>query len=426
LKVLVTGADGFIGRHLVAALLARGHQVVGIVRDPDRFTRLFPRLAYIRADFTKDQHSEDWLPRLISIDVVVNAVGIFVEQGTQTFDSIHTTTPHALFTACTQTGVQRVIQISALGADTQARSRFHLSKRAADDYLASLDLDWVILLPSLVFGPAGQSASLFTMLATMPILAMPGKGHQQVQPIHVDDLTEAIVALLNPGAPTRCRIPAVGPYPISFHEFFTNLRHALGLASPPLLLPIPRPLMHAAARLSERLSLPLLSREALGMLERGNTASPNAITHLLGRSPRPISEFIPCPWRIAICRSAQLAWLQPLLRLALAFVWLIAGIVSLGIYPVEKSYGLLAATGITGILAPITLYGASLLDIALGLATLTLRRAHWLWLLQIGVIVIYSTIITWQLPEFWLHPFGPIAKNVPILALLIILLVTEN
>jgi hypothetical protein len=184
--------------------------------------------------------------------------------------------------------------------------------------------------------------------------------------------------------------------------------------------------MHAAARLSERLSLPLLSREALGMLERGNTASPDAITNLLGRSPRPISEFIPSPWRIAICRSAQLAWLQPLLRLALAFVWLIAGIVSLGIYPVEKSYGLLTATGITGILAPITLYGASLLDIALGLATLTLRRAHWLWLLQIGVIVIYSTIISLRLPEFWTHPFGPLAKNVPILALLIILLVTED
>jgi uncharacterized protein YbjT (DUF2867 family) len=426
LKVLVTGANGFIGRHLIVPLLARGHQVVGTVRCPDRFTHLFPALAYVRADFTKDQRPEDWLPRLADIDVVVNTVGIFVEQGTQTFDVIHTATPRALFTACAQTGVQRVIQISALGADSQARSRFHLSKRAADDYLTSLDLDWVIVLPSLVFGAGGQSASLFTMLATMPLLVMPGKGHQRVQPIHVDDLTGAIVALLEPGAPTRCRIPAVGPYPVSFYEFFTNLRHTLGLPSTPLVVPIPRSLMHAAALLSERLNLLLLSREALGMLERGNTASPDAITHLLGRSPRPISEFIPSPWQVAVRRSAQLAWLQPLLRLALAFVWLIAGIVSLGIYPVEKSYGLLAATGITGILAPITLYGASLLDIALGLATLTLRRAHWLWLLQIGVIVIYSTIITWQLPEFWAHPFGPIAKNVPILALLIALLVTED
>ena len=162
------------------------------------------------------------------------------------------------------------------------------------------------------------------------------------------------------------------------------------------------------------------------MLERGNTASAEAITHLLGRLPRPISEFIPPLWRTAARRSAQLAWLLPLMRLALAFIWLIAGIVSLGIYPVEQSYSLLAATGITGILAPLTLYGASLLDIALGVATLTLRRARWLWLLQIGVIVIYSTIITWQLPAFWAHPFGPIAKNVPILVLLITLLVTDD
>jgi uncharacterized protein YbjT (DUF2867 family) len=380
----------------------------------------------VRADFTKDQHLEDWLPRLIDIDVVVNGVGIFLEQGAQTFDAIHTATPRALFTACAQTGVQRVIQISALGANSQARSRFHLSKRAADDYLASLDLGWIVILPSLVFGPGGQSASLFTTLAAMPILAIPGKGHQCVQPIHIDDLTEAIMALLEPSAPTRCRISAVGPHPVSFREFFTNLRHTLGLPSNPLVIPIPMSFMHTAALMSERLNLPLLSRETLGMLERGNTASPDEITHLLGRSPRPISEFIPPSWRTAARRSAQLAWLQPLLRLALAFVWLIAGVVSLGVYPVEQSYGLLAATGITGILAPITLYGASLLDIALGLATLTLRRARWLWLLQIGVIVIYSTIITWQLPGFWAHPFGPIAKNVPILALLITLLVTED
>jgi uncharacterized protein YbjT (DUF2867 family) len=426
LKVLITGADGFIGQNLVAAFLAQGHQVIGAVRCPDRFAHLFPALAYVRTDFTKDQSPEDWSPRLAGIDAVVNVVGIFTEQGAQTFDAIHTVAPRALFAACAQTGVQRVIQISALGADPQASSRFHLSKRAADDYLASLNLNWVVVLPSLVFGPGGQSASLFTMLAAMPLLVVPGKGYQRVQPIHLDDLTEMITALLKPGAPTRCRIPAVGPQPVSLREFLTDLRHNLELPSTPLVLPIPAAMMQVAMPLGERLNLPLLSREALGMLERGNTASPEAITRLLGRSPRPISEFIPFPWRAAARHSAQLAWLQPLLRLALAFVWLIAGVVSLGVYPVEQSYGLLAATGITGILAPITLYGASLLDIALGLATLTLRRARWLWLLQIGVIVIYSTIITWQLPEFWAHPFGPIAKNVPILALLITLLVTTD
>lgn len=425
MRILVTGADGFIGRHLVTALAARGHQVIGAVRRPDRFARLFPTVEAISADFTQAQSPEDWLPRLTGIQGVINAAGIFAEQGAQTFEAIHTTAPHALFTACAQSGVQRVIQISALGADLQARSRFHLSKRAADDYLTSLDLEWVIVQPSLVFGPNGQSAALFSMLAAMPLVAVPGKGQQQVQPIYLDDLIAAVTALFEAGAPVHCRIPAVGPHPVSLREFLTGLRHALGLP-PTMVLPVPMKLIYAAAPIAERLKLPLLSREALEMLARGNTASPAAIAGLLGHPPRSIGRFIPSSWQPAARRSARLAWLRPLLRLALAFVWLIAGVVSLGIYPVEQSYALLAATGITGVLAPIALYGASLLDILLGLATLALRQARWLWQMQIGVILVYSTVITWHLPEFWLHPFGPLAKNIPILALLIALIATED
>jgi hypothetical protein len=82
--------------------------------------------------------------------------------------------------------------------------------------------------------------------------------------------------------------------------------------------------------------------------------------------------------------------------------------------------------GITGVWAPIALYGASLLDLALGVATLALRQARRLWQFQITVILIYSAVITWYLPEFWVHPFGPIAKNIPILALLVLLWVTED
>ncbi len=425
MTILVTGADGFIGRHLVATLVAGGYPVVGAVRHPQRFAQYFPTLTCIRIDFAQEQTIEDWLPHLVGIEAVVNAVGIFTEHDAQTFDAIHTAAPRALFTACVRAGVQRVIQISALGADSQARSRFHLSKRAADDYLTSLDLEWVIVLPSLVFGPGGQSASFFTMLAAMPLLPLPGKGDQRVQPIHLDDLVEVITVLLKPSAATRCRIAAVGPRPVSLSEFLTALRRTLGLP-PTRILPLPMALLQTVASLGEQLHLPLLSREALEMLKRGNAASTETITRLLGRPPRPTSEFIPADWRVAARRSAQLTWLRPLLRLALAFVWLIAGIVSLGIYPQEQSYALLAATGITGTWAPIVLYGASLLDILLGLATLFGRYTRWLWQIQMSVILVYSTIITWYLPEFWAHPFGPLAKNIPILALLLTLLVTED
>lgn len=105
------------------------------------------------------------------------------------------------------------------------------------------------------------------------------------------------------------------------------------------------------------------------------------------------------------------------IRLTLAMVWLVTGIISLGIYPVEDSLKLLARVGIHGKLALITLYAEALLDIAIGLLTLFLPSQR-LWQVQAAIIVGYTAVISVFLPEFWLHPFGPLLKNLPILTLL--------
>ena len=123
---------------------------------------------------------------------------------------------------------------------------------------------------------------------------------------------------------------------------------------------------------------------------------------------------------------AQLGWLLPTLRLSVAALWIVTGIVSLGLYPVEHSLALLARVGITGALAPVALYGAAALDLVLGVATLAMSRRRALWLVQIAVIAGYTLIITAFLPEFWLHPFGPLLKNVPLLAMLALLYVLER
>jgi hypothetical protein len=57
-----------------------------------------------------------------------------------------------------------------------------------------------------------------------------------------------------------------------------------------------------------------------------------------------------------------------------------------------------------------------LLDLVFGIATVALKRRYWLWLAQIATIVFYTAVITWRLPEFWLHPYGPLLKNLPMLA----------
>ena len=110
-----------------------------------------------------------------------------------------------------------------------------------------------------------------------------------------------------------------------------------------------------------------------------------------------------------------------LLRLSVAAMWIIAGAVSMGLFPVERSFALLAAVGVPAALAPLVLYGAAALDLLLGVLTLWLRRARWLWTAQLIIVLVYTAIISVRLPELWLDPFGPIAKNLPILALLVAL-----
>lgn len=115
-------------------------------------------------------------------------------------------------------------------------------------------------------------------------------------------------------------------------------------------------------------------------------------------------------------------------RITVALVWLVTAMLSLGVYPVAGSLALLAHVGLHGAMAYAALYGGALLDLALGVATLALRgRALRLaYLAQVALILSYTAIISVALPAFWLHPFGPILKNLPMLALIGALYATER
>ncbi len=159
MNVLLTGASGFIGGHLAAALRAAGHTVIEVRRGiGDEVRRdTGAGASAVQADFTRDLSARDWLPKLVGVDAVINAVGILREHGQQSFECIHKRAPQALFTSCVAAGIRRVVQISALGAD-RGMTRYFLSKRAADDYLATLPLEWTIVRPAMVFGSGGASA----------------------------------------------------------------------------------------------------------------------------------------------------------------------------------------------------------------------------------------------------------------------------
>lgn len=104
-------------------------------------------------------------------------------------------------------------------------------------------------------------------------------------------------------------------------------------------------------------------------------------------------------------------------KMVVALIWLSTGIISLWIYPVEDSLALLARVGFDHAQGELALIGAGSLDIVLGLLTLCYPRRG-LWLLQGVLIVVYTLLISVFLPEYWLHPFGPILKNLAVLLLL--------
>jgi hypothetical protein len=236
-----------------------------------------------------------------------------------------------------------------------------------------------------------------------------------LQPIHIDDLVHAIANLTQRRDFARRRVALVGPEATTLREFLTRLRRVLGLPRA-YFLAIPASVMRVAATIAQLNSRSLLDRESLSMLEAGNTADPADTGELLGRPPRPIEQFVASDLRGLIAQHAQIEWLLPLLRWSIAAVWIWTGIVSLGLYPRADSMALLARTGLTGIIAAVALYAGAVLDLVLGAATLLMYRRRWLWPAQFVLILAYTGIITIALPEFWLHPYGPILKNLPLLA----------
>ncbi|MFV3131595.1 SDR family oxidoreductase [Niveispirillum sp. KHB5.9] len=417
MRVLIIGAGGFVGRHLLPNLRDEGMEIIPTGRSPDRLRRLFPGCPVQQCDLSRDR-AADWLPRLAGIDAVINLAGL-IRDGAGGFDDVHEQGAKALFDACLAAGVRRVIQVSALGADEMGTSAYHRSKKAADDHLASLDpeggrMDWAVLRPSLVIGRGGASTEMLAALAAAPLPLRLGPGDWRVQPLHVDDLVVIIIRLLHRREPFAGRLDLVGPEPMTTDTLTLTLRRWLGLP-PARFLPLPRPLLALGAALGDRFGFGPASRDSLAMLAAGNVGDDSAVRAFLGRPARPLAQALARHPAMAADRwRARLLPLATPIRLLLAAIWIWTGIVSLGLYPVEGSYALLAPLGLTGLSATLALYGGALLDLGLGLALLLRWRPVAIGAAQLALMAVYTALISLYLPDLWLHPFGAISKNLAV------------
>jgi len=426
MRILITGANGFIGQYLVSALTEQDHQISACVRDASTYTQDHHFIDVIHCDYNNDTHVDDWLPRLRNIDVVINAVGIIKQTKYQKFNLLHRDTPIALFKACEHMGISKVIQVSALGADETAFSQYHLSKKAADDYLMTLDLNWIIVMPSIVYGPGAKSMSLFTTMAALPVTPIINTGNQAIQPIHINDVCLAINELVHDGAVTSIRIPFIGPTSITMKELYIQLKQWLGLKKY-RFMSVPFNIAMIMAWFTQFIPKNLVTPESIKMLNKGNTHDVSPFIRIFDFTPISITESLnQNPAQQTDLWHAKLTVLRPLLKLSIAFVWLYSGFVSLFIYPVESSFNLLEQVGITSPLNQFVLYAAASLDFIIGLTILVNYHVKAIGKFQIALILGYTVLISLFLVEQWAHPFGPVSKNIPLLVAILIMISLED
>lgn len=286
MNILICGATGFVGRHLTAALHEAGHRVTRAVRRPGE-------PGDIAVDFRNDTHKETWLPRLKGITAVINAVGVLREHPNTPMQKLHAETPAALFAACAEAGVERVLHLSALGVDSGIDVPYFTTRIAAEQALHAMPsrVRSLCLRPSVIYGEDGTSAKMFVRMAKLPVFALPMGGVQSLQPVHIDDISMAVVQWLADPVATSLTVDAVGAEATTMRGMLDSYREQMHLR-PAWHVAVPSALVRLAALAGDHIPSSPMCSDTFTMLAAGNTASASRFSQLLGHEPRSYREFI--------------------------------------------------------------------------------------------------------------------------------------
>lgn len=294
MRVLLTGATGFIGPYVARQLIANRHDVRCLVRATSDLTPL--KLAPVelwRGDVT-DPHTLEGA--LEDIQTVVHLVGIIKEQGPNTFQRIHVEGTRNLVAAANvaqaPSPAMHIIFMSAVGVRPDPQYPYLSTKHQAEELVKSSGMDWTILRSATVFG---RGDAFLTRLAGVargplsPVVPIIGDGRSLFQPVWVEDLARCVVTAVGDPAVRNVLLEVGGPDRYTYEQLLDLVMSATNVHKPKVHIPVAliRP---GVILMSHILPDPPLTPGQLAMLQQDNIADPNAIESAFGVTPAHLAD----------------------------------------------------------------------------------------------------------------------------------------
>jgi NADH dehydrogenase len=274
-RVLVTGATGFVGPKVAGAIADAGHELRVLERRPGAAAKAG---VHARDTVQGDMTDPESLRRAASeVDVVVHLVAI--RQGSaEQFRRVMIEGTRGLLSAAKEAGVRRFVLMSALGTSEETKDLvpYYGAKWTQEQDVKASALEHVIFRPSFVFGRDGGILPTFRKMAKLaPVTGVVGSGEQRIQPIWVEDVASYFAQSVDKPEAANRTFELGGPDTVTWNELWRRIRAVLGIRRRPLLH-VPTGLMKVPALLTERLpgNIPL-TRDLLTMLEAGDNVVSN-------------------------------------------------------------------------------------------------------------------------------------------------------
>jgi len=301
MNVVVTGASGFVGSHMVQALMGAGHRVRGLARKAPTGERRKAGAEYIEGvDVTT---STTLTAKMFeNTDVVVHLVGIIQEAaGAQTFRRVHVDGTGNVIDAARSAGFEgRVVYMSALGSAPDAPSEYSRTKYEAEQVVEKSGLPYTIFQPSLVIGKDGEFVAQMGDLVKygglpvhvpFPVIPVPGSGLNKFQPIWIEDLCGCVVKALASRATDYQTYEVGGATQLTFNNLLEGFARSLHVSKP--LVHAPVPVLNVVATVMEAIMpKPPVTRDQLLNLGRDNITSSRAIEQVFGIRPLGFDQML--------------------------------------------------------------------------------------------------------------------------------------